>query len=96
VPRGGVTVKGRKRGIVKAVGLFGLLLLLSLLGYSKIASAPTEAARGSDRPVTLPAPVATERRGVLPAGFSVHVFLHQTRHEDIPVHAMAVMRACPE
>jgi len=74
---------------VRAIGLFGLLFSLSLLGYSRIASAPGEAAPGSGGSVTLPALVAME-------GFSVHVFLHQTRHEDIPVHAMGGIRACPE
>jgi hypothetical protein len=66
-----------------------VLFLLSLLGYSRIASAPSEAAPGSGGSVTLLAPVAME-------GFSVHVFLHRTRHEDIPVHALAGMKACPE
>jgi hypothetical protein len=71
--------------VVKAVGLFGLLLLLWLLGYSKIASAPTEAA-----------PAAMAGSGELPAGFSVHAFLHHTRDEHVSVHAMAGIRACPE
>ena len=70
---------------MRAVGLLGLLLLLSLLGYSKIASAPNEAA-----------PVATAGSGVLSAAFSVHMFLHHTRDEHVSVHAMAGMRACPE
>jgi len=80
---------------VKTIRLLGLLSLLSILAYSRIAFAPSEAAQGPDRSVTLPA-VAMEGDGNLPAGLSVHVFLHQTRYEYIPVHAMAGVKACPE
>jgi len=81
---------------MKTIGLFGLLSLLSILAYSRIASAPSEAAQGPDRSVTMPAPVAMEGSGNLPAGLTEYVFLHQTRHENIPVHAMAGVKTCPE
>ena len=83
---------------MKTVGLFGLLSLLSILAYSRIASAPSEAAQGPDRSVTMPAPVAMagEGSGVLPATLSEYVFLHQTRHENIAVRAMAGVTTCPE
>ena len=83
---------------MKTIGLFGLLSLLSILAYSRIASAPSEAAQGPDRTVTMPAPVAMagEGSGVLSASLSEYVFLHQTRHESIPVRAMADVKACPD
>lgn len=85
-----------KGSVVKTIGLFGLLCLLSILAYSRIASAPSEAAQASDRSVTMRAPVAMVGSGNLPAGLSEYVFLHQTRYESIPVHAMAGVKACPE
>jgi len=87
---------GSERGVVKTIGLFGLLSLLSIVAYSRIASAPSEAAPGPDRSVTHPAPVAMAGSGDLPAGLSEYVFLHRTRHENIPVHAMAGVQACTE
>ncbi len=81
---------------MKKIGLFGLLFLLSILAYSRIASAPSEAAQGPHRSVPLPAPAAMEGGGNLPAGLSEYVFLHQARHEIYPVHAMAGVKACPE
>ena len=81
---------------MKTIGLFGLLSLLSILAYSRIASAPGEAAQGPDRSVTMLAPVAVEGRGNLPARLSEYVFLHQTRHESIPVRALADVKACSD
>jgi hypothetical protein len=81
---------------VKAIWLLGLVSLLLIVAYDKVAGAPSGAAHGADRPVTRPAPAAKERSGVLPAGLSEYVFFHQTRHENIPVHAMAGVKACPE
>jgi len=85
-----------KGGVVKTIGLLGLSLLLSILAYSRIASAPSEAAQGPDRSVTLPAPVAMEGDGNLGLMLSEYVFLHQSRHESIPVRAMADVKACPD
>lgn len=81
---------------MKAIGLFGLLSLLSILAYGRIASAPSEAAQGPDRSVTLPAPVAMEGDGNLSVMLSEHVFLHQSHHESIPVRAMGDVRGCPD
>lgn len=81
---------------MKTIGLFGLLSLLSIVAYGRIASAPSEAAQSPDRSVTGPAPVAMEGSGNLPAGLSEYVFLHQTLYENIPVNAMAGVTACPE
>lgn len=81
---------------MKTIWLFGLLALLLTVAYNKVAGAPGEAAQSADRLVTLPAPVAMDDSGNLPAGLSEYVFLHQTRHEYIPVHAMAGVKACPE
>jgi hypothetical protein len=96
----GVTVddqaKGGKGDVVKTIGLFGLLSLLSILAYSRIASAPSEAAQGPDRSVTMLAPVAMEGGGTLPARLSEYVFLHQNRQEIILVRAVADVKACPD
>jgi len=81
---------------VKTIGLFGLLSLLSILAYSRIASAPSEAAQGPDRSVTLPAPVAMEGDGNLSVVLSEYVFLHQSHHESLLVRAMADVKACPD
>ena len=81
---------------MKTIGLFGLSLLLSILAYSRISSAPSEAAQGPDRSVTLPAPVAIEGNAGLPAGLSEYVFLHHARHENVPVHAMAGVTTCSQ
>jgi hypothetical protein len=81
---------------VKTIVLFGLLSLLSILAYSRIASAPSEAAQGPDRSVTMLAPVAVEGSGNLPARLSEYVFMHQNRNESIPVHGMADVKACSD
>jgi hypothetical protein len=44
----------------------------------------------------MPAPVAMEGDGNLRARLSEYVFLHQSRHESIPVRAMADVKACPD
>lgn len=85
-----------KGDVVKALGLFGLLSLLSVAACGRIGGAPSEAAQSPDRPVTMPAPVAMEGSGELPARISEYVLLHQTRYESIPVLAMAGMTTCPE
>jgi len=83
---------------VKTIWMFGLLVLLLTVAYNKVSGAPSKAAQGADRSVIMPAPVAMagEGSGVLPPELSEYVFLHQTRHESIPVHAMAGVKACPE
>ena len=93
-----LTIRQRavKGGVVKTIGLFGLVSVLSILAYSRIASAPSEAAQGPVRSVTLPAPVAIEGSGNLPARLSEYVFLHRNRQEIILVGAMADVKACPD
>lgn len=81
---------------MKTIGLLGLLPLLLIVAYNKVAGTPSEAAQSPDRSVTMPAPAVVGSSGNLPAGLSEYVFLHQTRHESIPVHAMAGVKACPE
>ncbi|HET9403343.1 MAG TPA: hypothetical protein VFO57_02045 [Burkholderiales bacterium] len=80
---------------MKTIGLIGLLLLLSIVAYSKVAGAPSDVAQGLDRALTLPAPAATGSNDNLPVGLSEYVFLHHARLESIPVHAMAGVTACP-
>jgi len=81
---------------MKAIWLVGLMSMLLIVAYSKVASAPSDGAQGPDRSGTTPVPVAMESNGDLPAGFSEYVFLHHARNESIPVHAMAGVKACPE
>jgi len=86
---------------VRTIGLFGLLSLLSIDTCSRIAADPGEAAQSPEWSVTMPGPVATGSGGNLPARLSAarlseYVFLHQTRDEMIPVHAMVAVNTCPE
>jgi hypothetical protein len=85
-----------KGDVVKTLGLFGLLSLLSIVACGRIEGAPGDAAQGPDRSVTLPAPAAMEGSGDVPARISEYVFLHQTRYENIPVLSVAGMTTCPE
>ena len=85
-----------KGGVVKTIGLFGLVSVLSILAYSRIASAPSEAAQGPVRSVTLPAPIAMDGDGILSAMLSEYVFLHWSHQESIPDRAMADVKACPD
>jgi hypothetical protein len=82
--------------VVKKIGLFGLLFLLSILAYSRIASAPSAAAQGPLQSVPQTAPAAMEGGDTFPAGLSEYVFLHQARHDINPVHSMAGVKTCPE
>ena len=84
-----------KGAVVKTIGLIGLLFLLSIVAYGKVAGAPSEVAQGPDRAATLPAQAAMGNNDNLPVGLSEYVYLHHVRHESIPVHAMAGVTACP-
>lgn len=81
---------------MKTIGLLGLLSLLMIVAANKVEGDPSEAARNPDRSITLPGPVGTGSSENLPAELLKYVFLHQTRDESIPVHAMAGVKACPE
>jgi len=81
---------------VRAIGLLGLLSVLSMLAYGRVASAPSGMALGADRSVMLPPPVAVEGGGNLSERLSQYVFLHQTRHESVPVNVMAGVTTCPQ
>lgn len=81
---------------MKTIGLLGLLSLLMIVAANKVEGDPSEAARNADGSITLPGPVGTGGSENLPEGLSKYVFLHQTRYESIPVHAMAGVKACPE
>lgn len=80
---------------MKTAWLMGLLSLLLMAVYGKVAGGLGEAAQSPKRPATVPARAAIEGSdNKLPAGLSEYVFLHQTRDENIPVHAMAGVKAC--
>lgn len=81
---------------MKTLWLFALLLSLSLVAYIQIVGVPSEAAQSPGRPGAMPEPAAVEGSGNLPAGYSEYAFLHQTRLESIPVHAMTGVKTCPE
>jgi len=80
---------------VRAIGLLGLLSVLSMFAYSRVASAPSGMALGAERPVML-APAAVEGGGNLTERLSQYVFLHQARDESVPVHVMAGVATCPQ
>jgi hypothetical protein len=79
---------------MKTTWLIGLLSLLLMAVYGKVAGGPSEAAQSPNQPATMAAPAAMEGSGELPAKLSEYVFLHQTRDENIPVHVMAGVKAC--
>jgi len=84
-----------KGGSVKSIGLLGLLFVLLMVAYSKVEGGPGEAAQGPDRPVALAALPDTESSGRVPERLSEYLFLHQSRDENLPVHTMASVKACP-
>ena len=83
-----------KGGVVKTTVLLGMISVLLIVAYSNVGGAPRAAAQGAVRSA---APQALADTGSkLPERFSEYLFLHQTRYENLPVHAMVGMRACPE
>ena len=81
---------------MKTTVLLGMMSLLLIVAYNNVGGAPRAAAQSPDQPVTLAALADAESSGQLPARLSEYLFLHQTRYENLPVHAMAGMKACPE
>jgi hypothetical protein len=81
---------------VKTTGLFALFSLLLTIAFNQVAGMPREEARGPDQPIAAPAQAVMVSGGPLPALISEYVFLHQTRYESVPVHAMAGVKSCPE
>jgi len=77
---------------MKTMWLLALVPML-MVGYNLVAGSPREA---SQRPVAKPTPVLTKGGARLPVGLAEYMFLHQTRDENIPVHAMAGVTTCPE
>jgi hypothetical protein len=76
--------------------MFGWLSLLSMVACGRIEGAPSEVVQNPGHSVTLPAPAGMGGGGKLPAGISEYVFLHHARYENIPVHALAGAKSCPE
>jgi hypothetical protein len=81
---------------MKTIVLLGIMSVLSIIAYNIVGGAPRAAAQSPDRSVTLSTLADTESSGQLPARFSEYLFLHQTRYENLPVHAMMGVKACPE
>lgn len=81
---------------MKTTVVLGMMSLLSIVAYNNVGGSPRAAAQGPDRPVALAALADTESSGRLPERLSEYLFLHQTRDENLPVHAMASVKACPE
>ena len=81
---------------MKTIRLFGWLSLLSMAACGRIEGAPSEVVQNPDRSVTLPAPAVMDGSGKLPVRISEYVFLHHARYENIPAHAMAGVKSCPE
>ncbi len=81
---------------MKTTVVLGMMSLLSIAAYNNVGGSPRAAEQGPDRPVALAALADTESSGRLPERLSEYLFLHQTRDENLPVHAMASVKACPE
>ena len=81
---------------MRVIGLLGLLSVLSMFAYSRVASAPSGMALGADRPVMLTPLAAVEGGGNLSERLSQYVYLHQARHESVPVNVMAGVTTCPQ
>lgn len=81
---------------MKTIRLFGWLSLLAMVACGRIEGAPSKAAQNPVHSVTLPAPAGMDDGDKLPARISEYVFLHHARYENIPVHAMAGVKSCPE
>lgn len=80
---------------MKSIWLLGLMSLLLTAAYN-IGSAARVDARNPERPGVTPALADTESGENLPARFSEYLFLHQTRYESLPLHAMVDVKACSE
>jgi len=81
---------------MKTTVLLGMMSLLLIVTYNNVGGAPRTAAQSPDRPVALAALADTESGGRLPDRLSEYLFLHQTRDENLPVQAMAGVKACTE
>ena len=81
---------------MKAIWLLGLMSMLLMLAYDKVAGMPGQLSQRLDWPVAPAGPGAGEDGTALPAEISEYLFVHQTRDEILPVHAMAGVKTCPE
>lgn len=81
---------------MKTLWLLGLMSLLSIVAYNKVAGGASDGAQSPGRPGAAPEPVFMGSDGALPVSLSYYVFLHRTRQESIPVHVAAGVKACPE
>ena len=81
---------------MKTTMALGMMSLLLIVAHNNVGGAPRAAAQGPDRSVTLAALADTESGDRLPDRLSEYLFLHQTRDENLPVHAMAGVKACTE
>lgn len=79
---------------MKTTVLLGMISVMLIVAYDNVGGAPRAAAQGAERLAVLQAPADTASK--LPERLSEYLFLHQTRYENLPVHAMAGMKACPE
>jgi len=85
-----------KGGVVNTTVVLGMMSLLLIVANNIVGSSPRAAAQGPDRPVALAALADTESSGRLPERLAEYLFLHQTRDENLPVQAMASVKACTE
>lgn len=81
---------------MKTTVLLGMIALMSIVAYSNVGSAPRAISQGPDRPVAMAALADAGGSGGLSARISEYLFLHQARDENLPVHAMAGVKACTE
>ena len=81
---------------MKTTVLLGMMSLLLMVAYNNVGGAARAAAQDAERSTTLQALADTGSGGKLPERLSEYLFLHQSRHENLPVHAMAGVKACLE
>ena len=84
------------RGSVKVLWVLGMLSLLLAFTYGMVAGEPGEAVKDAGPPTAMLTSVVAGDGGQVSASLTEYVFLHQNRHEDMRIHEMAGMTACPE
>lgn len=81
---------------MKMLWMIASISLLVILTYSKVGGVPSAAAQRAEQSVTMPVAADIGTGATLTPQFSEYLFLHQTRYENLPVHAMVDVKACSE
>ena len=79
---------------MKMLWMIASISLLLVIAYNNVRGAPREAAQNTEPPVATPVAAGIGSDDKLSPKLSEYLFLHQTRYESIPFHAMADVNAC--